>query len=675
MSRTILLVLFLLTGSVVAQQPAPLSKQLRLGCLARASLDTTLQNWIADHFVWVDGFGASEGARIRGRNPNFEFNHYNLFMRTVSDTGNIRAWAVANSINYDSLFMRTGPTAADSVVMRFASFPSAFGASFRTTPGGGYPIQFNGYGTDTRVWWDYRNPNVGKYLGRALCEFMRSEAPYNDNLFLDEWSLTGFTGLNIAGLYILPYPAYDTTSGCWSTPWRNVVNPWPTSMNEVSIRDSLRVLLLAENQWADIMCDSLINAGFKVVYNPSSSYGPYNSMTNWDNEGLSFTVNQAKSIFMGEICYYTPAHNPGADASPNESYLYCTNASEGCRDLANTGSSVYIWPIMGGFSDSSATDTFTIAQGNQAALGFMLDCLSPGSEYNFAFRGLIKVDWGYMSELAAASTRDGNPYPTSPYLPELHDSVLTWNNSFGKYFGVPNTTRTTSSGTDAAGQSYTLRRWSLDKPNGDTLTLVVGRYARGANRKPWGSRVSYTLPSWSSSGGDQWFELQANGTYLTTKVEGDTVSIRNGGFRFFTTDTTMMNNGPDDTLLTIQSSKSHTEGNSGTSQVSIIFSLSKSLGSNLTYTINTANVSATAGSDYTAISGGTGTVEAGDTADTILVTISGDTDVESDETFTVTISSPSLGQLGSATVCTVTISNDDSAPAPATTVGWKGFRQ
>ena len=76
----------------------------------------------------------------------------------------------------------------------------------------------------------------------------------------------------------------------------------------------------------------------------------------------------------------------------------------------------------------------------------------------------------------------------------------------------------------------------------------------------------------------------------------------------------------------------------------------------------TANGSATAGSDYTAASG-TLSWAAGDSADkTFVVSIAQDTAVESNETFTATLSAPTGGaSLGTPASVTVTIVDDDTA--------------
>lgn len=102
------------------------------------------------------------------------------------------------------------------------------------------------------------------------------------------------------------------------------------------------------------------------------------------------------------------------------------------------------------------------------------------------------------------------------------------------------------------------------------------------------------------------------------------------------------------------------EGNTGTR--SFVFTVNLSAASNQVVTVHfaTADGSALAGSDYVSASG-TVTFAAGQTSRTISITVNGDTSVEPDETFTVTLSSATNATLGQATG-TATILNDDANP-------------
>lgn len=112
-----------------------------------------------------------------------------------------------------------------------------------------------------------------------------------------------------------------------------------------------------------------------------------------------------------------------------------------------------------------------------------------------------------------------------------------------------------------------------------------------------------------------------------------------------------------------------TEGSSGTSNLGFTVTLSKAATSTVTVKYVTSNGTATAGQDYTA-GAGTITFSAGQTSKTVNVAVVGDTAVESDETFTVSLSSPSGATLSRATA-TGTITNDDvTAPqVPTVSIG------
>ena len=101
------------------------------------------------------------------------------------------------------------------------------------------------------------------------------------------------------------------------------------------------------------------------------------------------------------------------------------------------------------------------------------------------------------------------------------------------------------------------------------------------------------------------------------------------------------------------------EGNSGTSNANFTVSLSSASTTPVTVAYATSNGTATAGADYTATSG-TVTFAAGVTSQTVAVKVTGDTTVEPNETFTVTLSNPTGATVSKATA-TATITNDDVA--------------
>ena len=102
------------------------------------------------------------------------------------------------------------------------------------------------------------------------------------------------------------------------------------------------------------------------------------------------------------------------------------------------------------------------------------------------------------------------------------------------------------------------------------------------------------------------------------------------------------------------------EGNSGTS--TLLLTLTRTGGgAAFSVTYDTADVTATAGSDYVAVTGGTATFGLGVNQVTIPITINGDIAIEPDETFTVSLSAPTNGATLGTASATGTITNDDFA--------------
>lgn len=94
----------------------------------------------------------------------------------------------------------------------------------------------------------------------------------------------------------------------------------------------------------------------------------------------------------------------------------------------------------------------------------------------------------------------------------------------------------------------------------------------------------------------------------------------------------------------------------------VVVTLSGATDKDVTFSYSTfdgTKPAAHAGSDYTGVTNGAGTIPAGATRGFVAVTILGDTNVESDENFYVTIGDPHGAGLGGATT-QITLRNDDS---------------
>ncbi|HEX8844854.1 MAG TPA: Calx-beta domain-containing protein [Pyrinomonadaceae bacterium] len=109
------------------------------------------------------------------------------------------------------------------------------------------------------------------------------------------------------------------------------------------------------------------------------------------------------------------------------------------------------------------------------------------------------------------------------------------------------------------------------------------------------------------------------------------------------------------------------ETNSGTTTFNFTVQLSSPAGvGGVSFTVNTADGTtnpATAGSDYVAIVGGSGSITEGNSSTTVSVTVNGDTTTEPNETFFVNITGVTGATAGDTTGLG-TITNDDAAATP-----------
>ncbi|WP_439569863.1 putative Ig domain-containing protein [Sphingopyxis sp.] len=155
------------------------------------------------------------------------------------------------------------------------------------------------------------------------------------------------------------------------------------------------------------------------------------------------------------------------------------------------------------------------------------------------------------------------------------------------------------------------------------------------------------------------FTVLVNGDALNETNEQFFVRIANvtGAFVNGSQGTGTITN--DDPLPTLSiGSPSIVEGNLGTRTLNFVLTLDapSSLGVNVV--VNTANGTATAGSDYIAITNGGLFFAPGETSKTLPVTVNSDTTPEADESFTVTMSGVTNATIGT-NPGTGTITNDD----------------
>ena len=124
-----------------------------------------------------------------------------------------------------------------------------------------------------------------------------------------------------------------------------------------------------------------------------------------------------------------------------------------------------------------------------------------------------------------------------------------------------------------------------------------------------------------------------------------------------------INDDDDPPVVSIDSPSVDESDDTETASLEFIVSLSAASGKVVTVGYaDSGSGTATSGTDYTAITGGTLTLAAGVTRDTIAVTVTGDALDEENETVVVTLSSPSNATISTASG-TGTITDDDDEPS------------
>lgn len=213
---------------------------------------------------------------------------------------------------------------------------------------------------------------------------------------------------------------------------------------------------------------------------------------------------------------------------------------------------------------------------------------------------------------------------------------------------------------------------------GNTGTTTASFTVTLSNASSEAISASYITANGSASAGSDYTQTSGSVSFspgevsksISVSVSGDTTFEGNETFNVnlsSAVNATFADNqgvgtiNNDDSQPTISiNNTSLNEGNTGTSSAAFTVSLSNASSQTITVNFATANVSATAGSDYVAASGSL-TFTPGSLTQPINVTINGDTTFEPNETFNVNLSG-----VANATIAdnqgVGTINNDDAQP-------------
>ena len=325
-----------------------------------------------------------------------------------------------------------------------------------------------------------------------------------------------------------------------------------------------------------------------------------------------------------------------------------TAAGTGYRQLNVTGSV----NLGGSVLDASANfqsvigDQFTIVNndGNDAVVGTFAG-LAEGADLTLG--GLaFTISYQGGSGNDVVLTRVTSPAPPPPTI-SIDDVSVNEGNS---------------GSTDAI---FTL---TLSAPSDQTVTVDYETADESATSPDDYVSASGTL-AFNPGETSKTITVQVNGETLNEDDETFIVSLRkstNSGLVDSEGRATIMNDDAEPTISVGDASVA--EGNSGSVDVALPVTLSTASGKTVTVNFATADGSATEhpGNDYAGVSGVI-TFAPGETDDEVDVTVNGDTNVESDETFFVNLTSPTNSSVADGQGQGTIIDDDAVAPTPTPT--------
>ena len=289
-------------------------------------------------------------------------------------------------------------------------------------------------------------------------------------------------------------------------------------------------------------------------------------------------------------------------------------AASGTLSFAAGETSKTITVAIADDTENESDETFTVTLSNASGAD-----LGTGTATGTIRNRTVVVETAPTVSIAGGSGKEGDDSSIS-FTVTLDEAAS----------GTVTVDYATSDGTADAGDDYTAASGTLSFAAGETSKTISVAIADDTRNE---SDETFTVTLSNASGADLGTGT-ATGTIRNRAVVIPTASIAGG---------------------------SGTEGDD--SSISFTVTLDKAASGTVTVDYETSDGTADAGDDYTATSG-TLSFSAGTTSKTLTVPIADDTENESDETFTVTLSNASGADLGTSTA-TGTIENRYVAPLTA----------
>lgn len=319
--------------------------------------------------------------------------------------------------------------------------------------------------------------------------------------------------------------------------------------------------------------------------------------------------------------------------------------------------------------DNDFTDVFHSAPSNQYSIWSVVlpapKDFSPsqGAGFNLCYR--IQVNDGTDSDYLNFSSGDWQN-PLGQWVMDNDSTIGNFCQLVNPYPQV-NFSVTSSVGPESTtnrGISLSLSS-SIDEPvtvtlmySDNTATLADGDYNNTTTSITIPAGVtSYSTTLMGLVNNDSKYELNEDFNITLSGVSTGNATIGASN----TLNVIIQNDDPTPSVIWSATTASHTEGNSGSTGYTLGATLSNPSYENIVVNVAATDLTASNGTDYTA--GSTITFTAGTTSANLSYNIIGDVIAESNETFTLTLSSIGSGTatIGLPNLATITIMDDDSA--------------
>ena len=330
--------------------------------------------------------------------------------------------------------------------------------------------------------------------------------------------------------------------------------------------------------------------------------------------------------------------------------------------------------------DSGATDmTFTVTLSPASTQQVKVDWADAGTGTATSGTDYAAVAGGTLTFAAWETSKSFTVSVTGDALDEADETVVVALSKAG------NATVSTATGTgtivdDDGAPSLSIDSPSVAEGDGGTADLTFTATLSAASGKQvtvdWADAGTGTATSGTDyaaiAGGTLAFAAGETSKSFTVSVTGDAldeadetvvVALSKAGNATISTATGTGTIADDDAVPTLSiDSPSVAEGDGGAADLTFTATLSAASGRRVTVDYADAGTgTATSGTDYAAVAGGTLTFPAGTTAQRITVSVTGDTAAEPNETVAVSLSNPANATIGTG-MGTGTIADDDAAP-------------